>query len=172
MIYLWVNEKEKHFPAGNFTTMIYSKSVNFEEQLIVTQAESYSWHGDRFTLRPNQQMKLNVKSESATASDQHLVKIEDEDLGALVIIENITLLNGFLNGPARRPFLVPRKDYIIVLKSIHTNWRATVSVVLQKLWEEYGLYKVLILAPCNSSTENVQQKIFKIISYKDCFFFR
>lgn len=137
--------------------MIQLKNIHTEESVFVTETQSYSWLGEKFTLRPNQQIDYTIQNVSSSP----LVEIEDEDLGAVVIIENITLLNEFLVGPARRPFLVPRKDYVIVLRYVHENWRSTAAAVLQRLWENYGIYKILLMAPCNDSTENVNYAALK-----------
>lgn len=73
----------------------------------------------------------------------------------MVLVENVNVLDEYLIGTAREPFLAPRMYYIIVLRRVSKGWMDHGAIVMDKLWKDYGIINAIILAPCADYGEEV-----------------
>lgn len=135
------------------------KTINF--------INTYSWSGEKFILRKDEENRISyrnrrsinnasvgsnnvVKKHSLKLNDRLVIRGDEPELGAFVIIEKVSELNTYLTGIARRPFLWPRRTYVIaILDADEHDFRVTADKVLKKLWRDYGIVNAILIAPCN-----------------------
>lgn len=75
-------------------------------------------------------------------------------MGALIIADKISVIDRYLKGPARRPFLHPRSLYVIViLDTFEPHFQEKSQNVMVKLWHDYGIADAILITPCNGNPE-------------------
>lgn len=142
------------------------------DEPFINYANTFSWQGEKFELRKDQTSHISFRSRRATTldhllpadhhADDHLPIREDEtELAAFVMVEKITVLIDYLTGTARRPFLFPRRLYVIaIFKTDEYDFNRIASLVLEKLWRDYGIVNTIMMTPCNNSPD--VSSIFKL----------
>lgn len=135
------------------------------DEIEINFANTFSWQGEKFEFRKDQMSHISFRNRRATSLDyllpvdhlpnDHIPIREDEtELAAYVMVENITVLNDYLTGTARRPFLFPRRLYILtIFKSDERDYQMLADLVLEKLWRDYGIVNLLLMSPCNDSPD-------------------
>lgn len=146
------------------------KSINF--------INTYSWTGEKFILRKEEQDRISYRNRRSIKITGDLDNFDNDDddddqslntnlrnenlpardgepeLGAFVIIEKVSDLNTYLTGIARKPFLWPRRTYVIaILDANERDFRPTADRVLKKLWRDYGIVNVILIMPCNENAD-------------------
>lgn len=99
--------------------------------------------------------------------------------GALVLVENISILDKYLVGPARTPFQFPRHMFIIVItNSNEPHFEEASATFLRKLWLNYGIANAILITPCPGESEvcyfhkNYIFQSFEMLKASDEFDFR
>lgn len=138
-------------------------NASFEPE-IVPYVDTFTWQGGRFDRRPMQTIKIvyNRKKRNAahnngskSASNENWSLRGDEiDFGALVLVENISILDKYLVGPSRPPFQFPRHMYVIVItNSNEPHFEEESATFLRKLWLDYGIANAILITPCAGGSE-------------------
>lgn len=142
--------------------MIDNKDANFEEKYI-SISDTYSWRGEKFPdrLQQHQRQKRSI--------NKMMYRKDEPELGALVFAENIAILQNYLIGYSRSPFNNPRKNMVIVLYQLDEDWKIEVALFLEKLWKDYAISKVVLIAPCEANTEKVLHEGF-CTKFKESFY--
>lgn len=99
---------------------------------------SAPWFQDDETTKNN---RINLPSHTR----------EDEpDFGAIVLAENVDLIDSYLNGLLRHPFTGKRSHYLLLIyKDVHhSDWRRRAGNIIAKLWKVYGILNALIISTC------------------------
>lgn len=128
----------------------------FEEQF-VTYADTFTWEGKPFEMRSNQSATVYARRKRSvehTDGPQFSVRTEETETGALIIANRISVISRYLKGPARRPFLLPRSLYVIViLDTFESDFVSKSQGVMVKLWKDYGIADAILITPCNGNLE-------------------
>lgn len=144
---------------ANFPIIISQTRLNFEEPQIAFE-DTFAWRGGKLPLRNNETHFRVRRSVIANIEDEVVSRKyhrkDEPEMGALVVVEHIVLLDEYLVGTARRPFRDPRKYYIIVVRHIESGWKERAALVMERLWKDYGVINALIMAPCSDSDEEVR----------------
>lgn len=138
-------------------------NVAFEPE-IVPYVDTFTWQGERFDRRPMQTIKIVYnrkkrnaahKNRSKSASNENWSLRGDEIyFGALVLVENISILDKYLVGPSRTPFQFPRRMYVIVItNSNEPHFETESATFLRKLWLDYGIANAILITPCAGGSE-------------------
>lgn len=129
---------------------------NFEEPF-VTYAETFTWEGKPFDMRPNQSETVYTRRKRSVQRNdgpQLSVRTEETESGALIIANRISVISRYLKGPARRPFFHPRSLYVIViLDTFESDFVRKSQSVMVKLWKDYGIADAILITPCNGNLE-------------------
>lgn len=141
------------------------KTLTYDEPFIEF-ANTFSWQGEKFELRKDQTNHISFRNRRAIftmdhllpenhSPDDHLPIREDEtELAAFVMAERISVLNEYLTGTARKPFLFARRLYILtVFKSDERDFKKLAEEVLEKLWKDYGIANAILMTPCKGSQD-------------------
>lgn len=127
---------------------------NFEEKRI-SYADTFTWEGQPFDIRPNQSDTAFTRRKRSVVhpDDAHLsVRKEETDMGTLIIADRISVINRYLKGPARRPFIHPRSLYVILISdAMESTCGKESQNVMVKLWKHYGIADAILITPCSES---------------------
>lgn len=141
------------FLDANFPILVSQMPLDYEEHKIALE-DTFSWRGGKFPLRTNE-THFRTRRSVVTDGSKRYQRRDEPEQGSLVIVEHIALLDQYLIGSARRPFRDPRKYYILVVRHIEPEWKEQASLVMERLWKDYGIINALIMAPCADSGEEV-----------------
>lgn len=145
--------------AAHKYSVTYSVLHQSFEEPFIPYADTFTWEGRVFEHRENQS---EVRHTRRKRSDDHVMvngayasnRKEDTELGAIIIVDRISILTRYLKGPARRPFLRPRSLYVIaVLDSFEASFQRRTENVMLKLWRDYGIADAILITPCNGNME-------------------
>lgn len=133
----------------------------------ISPSDHYNWQGTPFPLRPAQQPANRTRRKRQTASSSTATpgRKDEPEQGILVIVETIQVLIKYLTGSARSPFRSPRDNYIVIVRFVNAvasdpndkknttttddrSWSEMVEIILQRMWTEYGIENVFLMAPC------------------------
>lgn len=82
------------------------------------------------------------------------VRKDEPKNGAFILTDRISTINKYLYGSVRRPFRFPRRIFVIaVMSNMEANLKLMTEKVLERLWLEYGIGNIVIMTPCNGSSE-------------------
>lgn len=147
---------------------------NFEERN-VPYADTFTWEGKPFEVRPNQSETVYTRRKRAfekTEASHVSSRKEETEMGALIIAKSISVVSRYLGGPARRPFLYPRSLYVIaILDAIESNFGEKSEGAMVKLWKDYGIADAILITPCNGNSKVfLCHLIFRRESFEIIFF--
>lgn len=138
----------------NYTITYNVLDRNFEEPA-VQYADTFTWEGKPFAMRPNQSQTMYTRRKRSTqhADGSHLsVRNEETEIGALIMADRISAISRYLKGPARRPFLNPRSVYVIaILDTFESTFETKSQNVMVKLWKDYAIADAILITPCNGN---------------------
>lgn len=127
----------------------------------MTYADTFTWQGDRFERRPNQSTKViysrrrRRKRETIEYNrDWTNHHVDGIDLGVLVFVEKISIIDEYLIGSPRTPFHFSRQMFVIAITNANEiDFEENAMNVLKKLWIDYGIGNVILITPCNGDPE-------------------
>lgn len=130
----------------------------------IDYSNTFSWQGGNFELRKDETRHTSIRNRRANTLDYRLpnehrfsdqpIREDEIELAAFVMVEKITVLNDYLTGTARKPFLSPRRSYILaIFKVDERDFRTIADIVLEKLWRDYGIANAVLMTPCNKSPD-------------------
>lgn len=126
--------------AAHKYSVTYSVLHQSFEEPFIPYADTFTWEGRVFEHRENQSEVRHTRRKRS--ADDHVMmdtayasnRKEDTELGAIIIVDRISILTRYLKGPARRPFLRPRSLYVIaVLDSFEASFQRRTENVMLKL---------------------------------------
>lgn len=141
-----------YFVAKEYVLTCTELNDSFEEDEI-SYPSTFTWEGGKFQTRPNQSATAYTrrKRKIQPINSMRPTQKEEYGVGALVVANQIFTIEKYLRGPARRPFLSPRKLYVLVILDIFQPDFGNVSEnVMVKLWKDYGIADALLITPCNA----------------------
>lgn len=91
-------------------------------------------------------------------SKQNCIREDEPRYGSVVLASNFEIVDNFLNGVTRYPFLSKQSHYIILIYgSISADrWEEYSSSIMTKLWKKHGILDAIILSSCDPQTVNFQ----------------
>lgn len=120
----------------------------------IRYTNTFTWQGKRFKLKPTQNINMDSELEIDYAN---LLETDAMKSASFVIVDQISVLHEYLDGPAKKPFLFPKSKYIVAIQHVNeTNYRNLCENILEKMWSEYGIGNVIFIAP--SERENIVSK--------------
>lgn len=134
------------------------------EPEIVPYVDTFTWQGEHFDRRPMQTTKIVYNRKKRNAAHNTGSKIgshknwslrgDEIYFGALVLVENISVLDKYLVGPPRTPFQFPRHMFVIVItNSNESHFDEESATFLKKLWLDYGIANAILITPCTGGSE-------------------
>lgn len=116
------------------------------EEPFIRYANTFNWRGEKFKLKPNSIINMETELDE---DNFNLFRTDSTKSGSLIIIEQISLLDKYLEGPAKKPFKNPRSNYLIAIRKVYeTDYKAICEKVLEKLWNDYGIANAILFSPC------------------------
>lgn len=109
------------------------------EHKVIDYTELYSWTGQKFKLRETQNNQIITYDGIDVAHPQP--KYQGES-AVFIIVDNIDILDDYLEGPIWEPFDVPSMIYhIFVVEKTEQaeECQKKVEIVLRKMWRNYGI---------------------------------
>lgn len=82
-------------------------------------------------------------------SESKRVRYEEPQVGAIVLINSVSILDKYLEGPPRHPFLQPQVNFVIVVASRFDKDLA--AHLMQVLWREYRIRRAILICSCSDS---------------------
>ena len=151
----------------------------------ITYAKSFSWQGRVFEKREkpvNRSAIVNDISRKKRAikfdiqNNNHILvpRRDEPQLGVLVLVDSVDLLDNYLFGAARYPFNNPKSNFILSISESkesfeesdqETNRFVTINRVMWKLWNDYAIVNVILVSSCGFGL----QKESELIGYYDPF---
>lgn len=140
-------------------------NLGFEEQ--IHHVNTFSWQGDKFEMRPNQSQINYRRKRNILTQDKSIPFRKDEtELGALILADNISIIDKYLTGTPRQPFASPRTLYVIALAQSNERRFTDISEkVMTKLWIEYGIADAILITPCYGS-QQVRHNFFSFLYWE------
>lgn len=132
-------------------------NLNYEEQNI-TESNMFNSKGKRFYRRRSSHgRKLeNIKTLVGKTTVNNAIPIDvrrdEPELGAIVYIESLEILERYLVGPPRHPFRNPVGNFVIVFSKHFNNsdeYQLLAANVLKILWEDYRVLNAILIFTCN-----------------------
>lgn len=108
----------------------------------MSYVNTFSWQGNVFEKRKNQSTEIVSRRKRAAYNSVKLsMKLKhDVDAGEFIIASKISTIDEFLTGSARKPFLIPRRLYVIAITNTNEPQFDQITMnVLEKLWKDYGI---------------------------------
>lgn len=139
---------------------LHSRELDFEGERVASTSDFYDWSGVKFELRDSQkteQQRIITKRDTTSSSSLPRSDRKDEPgLGKLVVVENENVLDEYLQGTARAPFLSPRDNYIIIVRYVldADNYRMRIEEITKRMWTRYGIESVFVMTPCREAADN------------------
>lgn len=131
----------------------------------VSYSEMFSWKGERFPKRPNQNPRIVYRRKRSLFRMTDLLDIvPDANLnskfllvpeeGVLVIAESVAILDEYLQGSPRDPFRRNRRIFIIVVTNAsEPDFDIHAEMLLAKLWHVYAIADAILITPCKNDPE-------------------
>lgn len=117
----------------------------------VRYADIFNWHGERFKLKANQTVNMTIELDM---EKYDAITADSTKGGSVIIVDQIAVLDKYLNGPAKKPFQNPRWNYVIVIhKIVESDYKNLYEKLLKKLWIDYGIANAILLSPCVSRND-------------------
>lgn len=132
------------------------------EELYTDHSDTYTWSGKQFESRPQRPM-INERKKRQLVTRKRPTRKDEPELGSLVIVDTISILDNYLKGPPRRPFNNQRTYFVLLVRLMEENWKIDVENLLEKLWRDYGIINVILLTPCGG--DKVLISLFYLIIF-------
>ncbi|KAL5292459.1 hypothetical protein ACFFRR_011338 [Megaselia abdita] len=129
---------------------------NGYEMPVIDFTERFSWAGEKFEFRPTQENQTVIFDGIDTAHPGKTY-IELKSSSVLIIVEDIDVLDDYLEGSVRPPFQVPRTIYNIFIASRKEGSEGKIEKVLRKLWRNYGIIVAILVFMCEDNEVNYME---------------
>lgn len=119
-------------------------------------AKAYKWHAELSKNNDSETYVMDTCVHTIRRTNpSKSMRTDEPDNGSIILTHNIEILDSYLNGESRHPFLKKRAHYIIlVYKSIDEkqDFDKLASSVMTKLWIYHGILNAIILSSCRNET--------------------
>lgn len=127
------------------------------------EPDAYGWRGAHFEPRANETKRdedIVIFQERDTLEEilaKHTMapnqtREDEPTFGSVVLVECSDLIDDYLIGYLRRPFIYPRANFIILAYKMEEAkaWSVTANRIMSRLWNVYGVLNALIISTCRS----------------------
>lgn len=139
----------------------YSKRVDYSyyDEMVdkaEPHAKAYKWHAELSKISSNNETYVTDTSmDIRRRIPSKSIRMDEPDKGVIVLTQDIAILDSYLNGESRHPFIKKRAHYIIfVYKEINDqkHFDKLASSVVTKLWVYHGILNAIILSSCKNES--------------------
>lgn len=122
-------------------------SLAYEEE-IYDYTELFSRSGIKFEIRETQKNKTLIYDGQDFANHSY----KDQGyVGIIVLVEDLHILDDYLEGSVRPPFQSTEGLYTIFVMATENNSRNILERVLEKLWRNYGILIAVVVFVCQDN---------------------